>query len=323
MLAMKFPRFIDPFLAAILGTVALATLAPAPPRVVEWLHHATTFAVALLFFLHGAKLSRKAIKAGAGHVRLHAFVFALTFVVFPLAGLALGPLARPLVGQTLYEGLLFLCALPATVQSAIVFTSLARGNVAAAVCGASASSLIGVLITPVLVRLLLSNTGAGGFSLNAVRDIAVQLLLPFALGHASRPITGCWLERKKALVRVVDQGVIVLVVYVVFCDAVAKGLWHAAPPRAFGGLFLLCALLLAFMLVVSQRGARLFGFERADEITIVFGGSKKSLATGIAMANVLLVDRPMGLMVLPLILFHQIQLMACTVLARRYARDPA
>ncbi len=318
---MKLPRLVDPFLAAILGTVALASLAPAPPRVVSVLHTVTLFAVALLFFLHGAKLSREAIVAGVGHARLHGVVFALTFLGFPLVGVALRPVALPLLGDTLYDGVLFLCALPATVQSAIVFTSIAGGNVAAAVCSASASSVIGVFVTPLLVRLLLG-ASSGGVSITAVRDIALQVLLPFAVGHLSRPRTLPYLERARSVVRFVDQGVIVLVVYVVFCDAVRSGLWHAAPPRAFASLFAVCGVLLAIMLLVSRHLARVLGFERADEITIVFGSSKKSLATGIAMANVLLVGRPLGLLVLPLMLFHQLQLMACTVLARRYAKSP-
>lgn len=314
----------DPFLGMILGAVALASLFPASGEVAHVLGRATTIAVALLFFLHGAKLSREAIKAGAGHVRLHALVFTLTFVVFPLAGLAIAPIARPLLGPSLYQGLLFLCALPATVQSAIVVTSLARGNIAAAVCSASASSILGIFLTPLLVRLMLASAILEGASslppFLAVRDIALQLLLPFAVGHLSRPLWMKLIERSRPIIKWVDQSVIVLIVYVAFSDAVVKDVWHRVPPSSFAALFFVSVILLAFMLVVSQRAARLLRFNRADEITVVFAGSKKSLASGIAMANVIFAGQAMGLIVLPLLIFHQLQLMACTVLARRWAK---
>ncbi|MBX3225718.1 MAG: bile acid:sodium symporter [Labilithrix sp.] len=317
----------DPFLGMLLGAVALASVLPARGGVAEVLERATAIAVALLFFLHGAKLSREAIKAGIGHVRLHAFVFTLTFVVFPLVGLAVGPIARPLVGPTLYQGFLFLSALPATVQSALVVTAIARGNIAAAVCSASASSILGIFLTPLLVRLLIADAvhGPGGkTTLTSVRDIALQLLLPFVIGHLSRPLWLRQIERLRGVIKWVDQSVIVLIAYVAFSDAVNKDLWHLVPPASFAGIFVVSALILAIMLVVSQRGARLLGFDRADEITIVFGGSKKSLTSGIAMANVIFAGQPIGIIVLPLLVFHQFQLMVCTVLARRWAKraDP-
>lgn len=318
-------KMFDPFLGMILGAVVLASLLPATGGLATALDHVTTGAIVLLFFLHGAKLSRDAIKAGLGHVRLHGLVFALTFLVFPLAGLALGPIAKPLLGEQLYRGLLFLCALPATVQSAIVFTSIAGGNVAAAVCSASASSILGIFLTPLLVRVLLATggaTSAGKPPLVAVRDIALQLLVPFAVGHLSRPLWRKTIEKSRPVIKWVDQGVIVLIVYVVFSDAVAKDVWHRVSPFAFAMLLLVNAALLALMLATSFFSAKLLGFDRANGITVVFCGSKKSLASGIPMANVLFAGQAMGILVLPLLVFHQLQLMACTVLARRWANAP-
>lgn len=315
------PKLIDPFLVAILGAVVLASILPARGGVAVAFHHLTTAAVVLLFFLHGAKLSREAVLAGMGHWRLHVVVVLTTFVFFPLFGWLLRPVAMPLVGPDIYEGITFLCALPATVQSAIVFTSIAGGNVPAAICSASLSTLLGVFLTPIALGIT-SRSGPSGGSMGfgAVRDVALEILLPFLIGQISRVWLANVMKRQAKLVGFVDRGSIVLVVYVAFSDAVVQHLWQRVSVPEFLGLIVLCVGLLAIVLLFTRTMARLLGFNREDEITIVFGGSKKSLASGVAMANVLFAPALVGSMVLPLMLFHQIQLMACTYLAGRYRR---
>ena len=312
---------IDNFTLALVATVTAATLLPARGAMAAFFDGATVFAIALLFFLHGAKLSREAVIAGASHWRLHLTVVASTFLLFPLLGFALKPLLSPLVTPELYLGVLFLCALSATVQSAIAFTSIARGNVPAAICSASASSFIGIFLTPLLVGVLIGSQtpGGGGDSLHAIGKIIVQLLLPFIAGQAARSWIGGWVDRNKGLLRFVDQGSILLVVYVAFSAAVLQGLWHQVPLRSLAGLLLVNAVLLALVLLFTRYAARLQGFDRADEITTVFCGSKKSLASGIPMAKVLFAGHAVGVIVLPLMLFHQMQLMVCAVLAQKYA----
>ncbi|MBD9413395.1 bile acid:sodium symporter [Pseudomonas sp. PDM16] len=312
----------DPFTQALVAVVLAASLLPAEGQAVVAVDWITNLAIALLFFLHGAKLSRSAIIAGAGHWRLHLLVFACTFIAFPLLGLALRPILAPLVGPELYLGMLYLCALPATVQSAIAFTSLARGNVPAAICSAAASSLFGIFLTPLLVTLLLDVHGDGASTLDAIGKITVQLLLPFIAGQIARRWIGDWVGRNKHWLRFVDQGSILLVVYGAFSAAVVEGLWHQVPLPAMAGLVLACCVLLALALLVTHGAARLCGFELEDRITILFCGSKKSLATGVPMAQVLFAGSSIGLLILPLMLFHQIQLMVCAVLAQRYARRP-
>jgi sodium/bile acid cotransporter 7 len=324
---MKRPAFLpDDFTLLLMGAVALATLLPAQGAVARLFDVFTAFAIGLLFFLHGAKLSRDAIRGGISHWRLHLLVFACTFVLFPLLGLVLKPLLQPLVTRELYVGVMFLCVLPATVQSAIAFTSIARGNIPAAVCSASASTLLGVFVTPVLVSLLVAPQGAGSVnSLDAIGRILVQLMLPFIAGHLLRPWIGGWLHRRQRLLGVVDRGSILLVVYTAFSAAVIEGLWKQVPLQALAGLLVVCAVLLACALFLTGWFARRLGFDKADEITIVFCGSKKSLASGIPMAKVLFPAQAVGAIVLPLMLFHQMQLMVCAVLATRYARrvEPA
>lgn len=316
-------RFLpDGFTQALIAMVLLASLLPVSGQVAVAFGWLTNLAIGLLFFLHGAKLSREQIIAGASHWRLHLLVFSCTFVAFPLLGLALKPLLAPLTGDALYLGMLYLCALPATVQSAIAFTSLARGNIAAAVCSAAASSLFGIFLTPLLVALLMDVHGDGGSTLDAIGKITVQLLLPFIAGQIARCWIGAWVGRNKHWLRYVDQGSILLVVYGAFSAAVVEGLWHQVPLPALAGLVLACCVLLALALVLSYGAARLFGFNLEDRITILFCGSKKSLATGVPMAQVLFAGSSIGLLILPLMLFHQIQLMVCAVLAQRFANRP-
>jgi len=318
---MKRPSFVpDNFTLALVGVVVLASIAPAQGGVARFFDGFTAFAIGLLFFLHGAKLSRDAIRGGLTHWRLHLLVFACTFVLFPLLGLALKPLLQPLVTREIYTGVLFLCVLPATVQSAIAFTSIARGNIPAAVCSASASTMLGVFVTPVLVSLVVVPSASASNALDSVLRILLQLMLPFVVGHLSRPWIAGWLHRRKEMLGLVDRGSILLVVYTAFSAAVIEGLWKQVPVLALAGLLVACAVLLACALFLTGWLARRLGFDRADEITIVFCGSKKSLASGIPMAKVLFPPQSVGAIVLPLMLFHQMQLMVCAVLAQRYAR---
>ncbi len=317
---MKRPRFLlDNFTLALIAVVAISTVLPARGVAAVGFEYLTDFAIGLLFFLHGAKLSREAVIAGATHWRLHLLVLSCTFVLFPILGFALRPLLQPLITPALYTGIMFLCVLPATVQSAIAFTSLARGNVPAAVCSASASTLIGVFITPVLVGLLVVPHNGVGISLGAIGHILLQLMAPFVAGHLLRPWIGGFATRHAAGLRMVDQSSILLVVYTAFSAAVIEGLWSHVSPEALIGLVVVCAVLLALALCSTTFLSRRLGFQKADEITIVFCGSKKSLASGVPMAKVLFAAPAVGAIVLPLMVFHQMQLMVCAVLAQRYA----
>ena len=308
----------DEFTIAMLATVMLSLLLPCRGAGAGVFEGLTAVAIALLFFLQGARLSRAAIVAGALHWRLHLVVFAATFVLFPIVGLALQPLSGRLLTPPLYLGLLFLCTLPSTVQASVAFTSIAGGNVAAALCSASASSILGMLLTPLLAGFALNSHG--GFSLSALRSIGLEMLLPFVAGHLLQPWIGIWVRRRRKVLGGVDRGSVLLVVYTVFSGATLSGIWHQLALGPLLALFAVSGALLALMLALNALMARGLGFSREDEIAIMFCGSKKSLVSGIPMANVLFAGQPLGLIILPLMIFHQIQLMACAALARHYAR---
>ncbi|WP_338765362.1 bile acid:sodium symporter family protein [Massilia sp. METH4] len=310
----------DNFTLVLLATVAVATVLPVTGQTAVVLGDVTAVVIGLLFFLHGAKLSRQAVIAGITHWRLHLTVLCSTFVLFPILGLAMKPLALAVLTPELYVGLLFLCMLPSTVQSSIALTAMGRGNVPAAICSASASNFLGIFITPLLVSAFIVQGPTGRSTGDAVLAIVLQLLVPFLAGQLLRPVIGGWVDRHKPMLRFVDQGSILLVIYTAFSEAVNEGLWHKLSTQVLVTLGVICCVLLAVVLALTTLASRKFGFSREDEVTIVFCGSKKSLASGVPMAKVLFASSSLGMVILPVMLFHQIQLMVCAVLAQRFAR---
>ncbi|GEL23597.1 bile acid:sodium symporter [Pseudonocardia sulfidoxydans NBRC 16205] len=306
----------DLFIVALLVVIGIAALLPARGVVATGFGHATTVAIGLLFFLYGARLSTREAIDGLRHWRLHGTVLAATYVLFPLLGLAVTLLPTSVLPRDLALGVVFLCCLPSTVQSSIAFTSLARGNVPAAICAASLSNLLGIVVTPLLAALLLSSHG--GITGGAVLDVALQLLAPFVAGQLARRWIGGWVARHKKRLVVVDRGSILLVVYVAFSEGMAEGIWGRLSAGSLLILAGVCVVLLAAVLAITWFVPRRFPW--ADRVTIMFCGSKKSLATGLPMAGVLFAGDQVGLLVLPLMLFHMIQLMACAAIAARLSR---
>jgi solute carrier family 10 (sodium/bile acid cotransporter), member 7 len=311
----------DVFVMALTGTVAVATLLPCQGSSARIFHAAGIGAIALLFFLQGARLSREAILAGMTNWKLHAAIAGTTFVLFPILGSALITLTPHALDGTLVLGVLFLCALPSTVQSSIALTSIAQGNVAGAVCAATASSLMGLLLTPLLFGFLAHVRGSG-VDVSGMWLVLAQLLLPFVTGHLLRPWIGPWATRNKALLAITDRGSILLVVYTAFSAAVVHGIWQQLPPAMLGALAIVVAGLLAAALLITCAGARAFGFAHADEVATVFCGSQKSLVAGIPIASVLFAGPTLGVVVLPIMIYHPLQLVVCAWLARRYAERP-
>ena len=313
------PLRLDPFLVALVATVAMASLLPARGWFADFASVFSDAAIVLLFFLHGAKLSRQAIVAGIRAWKVHLLVLLATFALFPVLGLAAKGIADLWLDPLIGAGLLLLCLMPSTVQSSIAFTSIARGNVPAAVCSASASSVLGVFLTPFLVALLMPGSTTGGLSLDSLNAIVLKLLLPFIAGHLSRPLTRRFVDRHKQIVSRVDRGAILSVVYVAFSAAVVDGLWSRYGIADLAWTLLICAVILVIAVISTRLAAGAAGLSKEDEITLVFCGSKKSLASGVPIAGALFPAALVGPLILPLMLFHQIQLMACSFIAQRYA----
>jgi sodium/bile acid cotransporter 7 len=312
---------IDALVPLLLATIGLAALLPARGGAADVVAVATKVAIAVLFLLYGARLSPEQAWQGVRHWRLHLMVLSVTFVVFPLLGLASRVLEPRVLNEHLYAGVLFLCLVPSTVQSSIAFTSIARGNVAAAIVSASLSNMLGVVLTPLLVVALMGGTAGVRFDGSAVGDIIVQLMAPFAVGQLLRPWLAEWVHRHTVPTKIVDRGSILLVVYAAFSVGVTEHIFGAVTPGRLVALAVICAALLATVLAITAAMGRAARLDRADAVVLVFCGSKKSLASGLPMALVLFGSANVGLIMLPLMVFHMIQLLVCAVIAGQLARE--
>ncbi len=314
----RFLSGCDRFTTGILLSVVLGLVIPCSGTaaiVFDWL---TNAAIVLLFYLYGVKLSRKSVIEGILNWRLQTLVFLFTFVFFPIITPLLRPLLEPLTGAALFMGLVYVACLPSTVQSSIAFTSVAGGNVPAAVCSASVSSLLGVFLTPLLVGILFSTgTAHVDVGMDTVLKICYQILLPFVLGQLSQRWLQSFVRNRKELIRWNDQGTIWLVVYTSFSGATVAGYWQQLDALHLGGLVLASLVLLVLAQLAAYGACRALGFNRADRIAIIFCGSKKSLAVGAPMMLAIFGYLDNNLL-LPLMVFHQVQLMVCAWLARRW-----
>lgn len=309
---------IDPLILLIISAVVVAIIFPARGHFAEVFDSLTNVVIALLFYLYGARLSTQEALNGLKNWRLHLTILAFTFVLYPILGLALRPLTL-FISHDMYLGILYLTLVPSTVQSSVAFTSVAKGNIAGAIVSASASNLVGVIMTPLLVMALI---GAGnGISIDSSVFVEISLLLlaPFILGQLTRKWVKDFAASKGT--KIVDRGSITMVVYAAFSKGVVDGIWGSISIWEIVFLVVLSILMVAFMLWLTRILGSKLGFPRADVIAIEFCGSKKSLATGLPMASVIFASgsTSLGLLILPLMIYHQVQLMICSWLAARYA----
>jgi sodium/bile acid cotransporter 7 len=309
---------INWFLVGIVSAAVIASILPARGAAVPVVDWAVNILVFLLFLLYGARLEPRETLEGLKHWRLHLTILGCTFVVFPLIGVGMRVLEPWAISPLLYLGLLWLCLVPSTVQSSINFTSIAHGNIPGAIVSATTSNLLGTFITPVLAFFLVSSSSGITISASSILDVLIQILLPFILGQLSRPLTSRLVVEHRKPLKFVDNGVILAVVYSAFSSGMREHIWSMTSIGQLGLTILICLALLALMLWFTWALGGWLRFNRADRIAIQFCGTKKSLATGLPMAAVLFTGQPIGLIVLPLMIFHMSQLIACGWIAGRY-----
>ncbi|EGD54531.1 bile acid:sodium symporter family protein [Gordonia neofelifaecis] len=312
---------IDGFVLSILLAVVVAAVFPAKGTFADVMDWVVTILIGLLFFLYGARLHPREALDGLTHWRLHLTILSFTFVLFPIIGLILQPVLAPIIGDQLAQGMLYLTLVPSTVQSSIAFTSIARGNVAGAIVSASASNLIGVFLTPLLVVLLMSSDAGVHITASSVTKIVLEILVPFIVGQLCRPLISGFMSKYAAPTKYVDRSSIVVVVYVAFSEGVVSGMWSIV---SVWDVVVVCVVSTVFvigMLALTGWLPKRLGFSREDTVAIQFCGTKKSLATGLPLASVMFAGSAVGFIVLPLMIFHQIQLILCSMLASRYEKQ--
>jgi sodium/bile acid cotransporter 7 len=312
---------LNAFFFCMLGVILLAWMFPSvgSEKSVIPFSQITKYGVSVIFFFYGVKLSPAELFSGLKNWKLHTVIQATTFVVFPLIAL----LVIYFFGSTeniLWLGFYYLAVLPSTVSSSVVMVSIAGGNVPAAIFNASISSIIGIFVTPLWMSVY-SVAAENDIELkNVIIKLCVQVLLPLILGLALHKRLGNWAQRHKTVLRNADQLIILLIVYTAFCEAFLGNMFSA-----FGAfdIIKIGVGMLAFFLVmvfIMYAASAAFGFELRDRIAIIFCGSKKSLVQGAVMGRVLFPDPLMlGVVLLPLMLYHALQLMAGSAIANTIA----
>ncbi|HVJ84590.1 MAG TPA: bile acid:sodium symporter family protein [Caulifigura sp.] len=318
---------IDWFLTGMFVTVALAWFFPAPGAKGGWLQPEilTKAGVALIFFLHGVALSFAAMRAGAMNWRVHLLVQGTAFGIFPLIGLAIyHSLPEAWLTPELRLGFFYLCALPSTVSSSVAMTAAARGNVPTAVFNATLSSLLGVVLTPLWVSLVLESksTTAAAFPIgDVILDLVKWLVLPLIVGQLMRPLLGEWAKRNKKVIQLADRGTILMLVYTSFCDSVVAGVWtgRGATTLILSAVGSVAIFFTVFAIVGLICDVMRLNME--DRIAAQLCGSKKSLATGVPMAQLIFEGNPaLGIYLLPIMIYHPLQLIITAMLASRWAK---
>lgn len=279
----------------------------------------TKLGVALVFLLHGMNLPLGALRAGASNLHLHALIQLTTFVLFPALGFFLATLLGAAQTPLLATAVLFLCALPSTISSAAALTAAAGGNVAGALFNAALSSLLGIVLTPLWMSAFAGTQQPSMPLSRLLLELSAWLGLPLLAGQLLRPLLAGVLRGAGRALSLLDRGVIVLLVYVAFCDAFASGVWQRA-----GTAFVLATLgvsvtLLCLALWFTSEASRLWRLPRQDRIAAVFCGSQKSLAAGVAMAELMFADSAsVGLLLLPTLAYHSLQLLVSGMMVTRY-----
>ncbi len=314
---------LDWFLGAIIIMVILAYYFPSIGLIQEpiSLEEIANYGVSGIFFFYGLKLSTDKLKQGLSNWKMHIVIQTTTFVLFPLIVLLVKPLFRE-DDQNLWLGLFYLAALPSTVSSSVVMVSIANGNVPAAIFNASISSLIGLFMTPLWVGFFIVADTGNFDAWSIIGKLCLQVLLPLIIGMLLNRRLGWFADKYKTVLKTFDQSIILIIIYTSFCKSFALNLFK---DLSIAELILLMAGLLALfftVIIITNTISKMLGFSKADNITVMFCGSKKSLVHGTVMSKVLFTQSSIvGIILLPLMIYHALQLIAASIMAQRFVKS--
>jgi len=309
-------RRIDPLVRLLLVAIVLASLLPVAP---EWRGVAqgvSNAAVFLLFLLNGLRLPRAEVIRGISNVRFLAPLVLWCFGAMALAGWGVSSVVSHWLPPLVALGFLYLGTLPSTVQSATAYCSLAGGNVAHSVVAAALLNILGVVVTAPLFTLIAGSKGAA-FDVGGLEKIALILLLPFLLGQAAQNRFGHLVRAHRDIATWMDRVSIAIPVYVAFSGAVREGLWSLVGPTEWAILVVAVLALLAFAFGGVWALGGLAKLDRGDRIALLYSGAHKSIAMGAPLASVLFGPATAGLVLLPVLVYHLLQLMLSAPLASR------
>jgi sodium/bile acid cotransporter 7 len=316
---------IDYFIIALGLMVLLAYWFPLFGTSKAWYAPAnvSVYGVAFIFFFYGLKLSPQQLKSGLSNIRLHIVVQLSTFVLFPLIAFLLKPILSP-INQPLWEGIFFMAAIPSTVSSSVVMVGIAKGNIPGAIFNASISSMLGLVITPLLVGLVLSSSNNAGMA--DIHSIIIKLLwqvvVPVIAGIILHPYWGKWVSKHLQTLKYFDQLIILLIVFTSFSESFESGVFAQTSLLLLVLLSIGLILLLGTVYRLIEWICRFLNFNREDTITTIFCGSKKSLVHGMVFSKILFpVNAAVGMMILPLMLYHAIQLVVISMIAQRKSKE--
>lgn len=314
---------IDRFIVAIIVVIIIAYFFP------QWgskdslvpLDLIGSIGVSLIFFFYGLKLSPEKIKAGLKNWKLHCTVQAVTFLVFPILVLAFYPLLKNDQEKQIWLGFFFLATLPSTVSSSVVMVSIAKGNIPAAIFNASISGLIGIAVTPLWMGLFLQRS-ANDFDLGVIYiKLLTEILLPVIIGIILQRYWGKYAVKYNSYLTLFDKSVILLIIFKSFCDSFAANVFSSVSVTDL--IIISCGVIGLFYTVYFFTGflAKQLKFNTEDRITTQFCGTKKSLVHGTVFSKILLpASMPIGIILLPLMLFHAIQLFIVSVIATKLGK---
>lgn len=315
---------IDGFMLMIIVMVISAHLFPAPGTIQEpiSLEEIANYGLTLIFFFYGLRLNPQSLYNDLKNWRMHIITQLTTFLLFPIIILLTKPLFISEDSKLLWFGTFYLATLPSTVSSSVVMVSNAGGNIPSAIFNASVSAILGIFITPLWMSLFLTTSSEGVEISGIILKLFLQVLLPVILGLLLHNLFGAFAEKHKKKLRYFDQSIILLIIYTSFCHSFADGIFEGI--RFFDLLMLGAAMIILFFAVYffTNLVCNLLGFSLADKITVMFCGSKKSLVHGSVMSKVLFPQSAtVGVILLPLMIYHAMQIIIISVIAQRFARQ--
>lgn len=314
----SFARIFDPMVRLLILALALAIAVPWPDTQQElgqWIANAAIF---VLFFVNGLRLPRDEVARGVKDWRFHGALALWVFGAMLLGGWAIFQFGGSLLPPLLALGFLYLGALPSTIQSATVYTSMAMGNVAHAVVAAALLNILGVFVSAPLFALL-AGSEAVAFHGEVLVKIATVLLLPFALGQLLQPRFGRLVTDNPIVTKWTDRVPIAIAVYVAMSAAVNEGIWSRIDGVAWFAALTAVFFYLAYATVGSWTVGGLLTKTREDHIAFLFAGTQKSLAMGAPLATLMFEPAVAGIILIPLIAYHFIQLVIAAPIANRLA----